>query len=161
MVWTPGRVFVLAGAFLGFLGIGILLITPYDTPALPYVLAAEKRVEVDSKTSKAVVVYEVMNRGDYDLVFQKTISSCGCSVASIEPGIVKPGHTATISVQASVPAAGERNVAITVFTNSPLTPHFELKLTLVGQAEVPFIAKAPHRQSTENVEPWKSVDITN
>ena len=74
------------------------------------------------------------------MVVTRTSSSCGCTVASVEPKVIAPGAEGAIVVQATPPSAGEKEVSVQVETNSKPTGELVLPLTLVGNAPVPFVA---------------------
>jgi hypothetical protein len=123
-------------------GAACLVLMVLDTQPLPAVAATSQRVEANPKNARVRAVYKVKNRGGGDLVFGEALTSCGCSVASIRPAVLKPGRTAVITVDGTAPAAGEKTVKISIGTNSKRKPLIELSLTMVGRAEVPFVASS-------------------
>lgn len=98
------------------------------------------RVVADPGKGPVVVTYQVTNRGGSDLVLGRVSTTCGCSVASIEPNVVGPGRSAIITVEGHPPGSGENHVSIHIETNQPDRPELVLHLTMVGSTSVPYVA---------------------
>ncbi len=112
-------------------------------PAHPVasVVKIAQRIEGKGGGSPVAARYEIVNRGRTDLVLGAISTSCGCSVASVEPRVIRPGQRGRVEVRATPPGAGEREVTIAVATNDPERPELALRLTLVGVASVPYVSK--------------------
>ncbi|MDE2509009.1 MAG: DUF1573 domain-containing protein [Planctomycetota bacterium] len=70
-------------------------------------------------------------------------TTCGCSVASIEPKTVAPEGTAVVRVVGQPPAVGEKSVTVTLKTNWESHPTLELRLTMAGAKKNPIVAHLP------------------
>jgi hypothetical protein len=110
-----------------------------DGPRVHLESPASMRVVAQDKTTAVVASYRLVNDGDRNLVLGQTTTTCGCTLASIEPTVVPPHGSATVKVLGEPPEAGERDVHITVETNDQRSPHLNLELIMVGATPMPFI----------------------
>jgi hypothetical protein len=83
--------------------------------------------------------FVLRNAGEAPIEILSVASGCGCAVPKVEPTHLEPGASTTVKVAANPPPVGERIVAITVHTNSPLTPDVPLHLRMVGSRRPPFL----------------------
>jgi len=96
------------------------------------VVQPSSRKEIANFSSKITVTYRIFNEGGQDLVLGDVTTTCGCSVASIQPTTVKPGSYATVVVEGTPPSAGEKFVEIRVNTNSPGAEIVVIGLTVLS-----------------------------
>jgi hypothetical protein len=109
---------------------------------IPKAAPREQRLIGTSDGRKGIAIYRVSNDGDRDLVISQARTTCGCSVASIEPKVVRPGGSATVTVEASPPQAGEKRVEIVIETNARPADELVLSLILVGNTPPPFVVSS-------------------
>ncbi len=100
---------------------------------------AESPLIAEDKSSVVVASYRLVNNGDRNLVLGQTTTTCGCTIASIDPTVVPPRGSATVKVHGEPSEAGERDVHITVETNDKRSPILNLELVMVGATPMPFI----------------------
>jgi hypothetical protein len=126
---------------VGMLGGGLAyaFMAPQGPPRA-VVDAASRRIVAAPGEKELVATYRVTNRGGRDLVFGEVKTSCGCSVASIEPNRLKPGESGVVTVKGSPLNAGENAVEIRISTNAEPDPELVLQLTMIGSAKVPYVA---------------------
>jgi hypothetical protein len=110
-----------------------------DGPRVRLESPATMRVVAQDKATRVAASYRLVNDGDRNLVLGQTTTTCGCTLASIEPTVVPPHGSAAVTVLGEPPEAGERNVRITVETNDQRSPHMNLELIMVGATPMPFI----------------------
>jgi hypothetical protein len=96
------------------------------------------RVEADG-SGKVSSTFRVMNRGGSDLVLGKTSTSCGCTVASINPKVVRPGKSALVVITGDPPSAGEKLIQVDIETNQKPPLALVMSLTMIGNAKPPFV----------------------
>lgn len=108
-------------------------------PAKAFVEPASQRVVASPGTNKLTATYKITNRGGRDLVLGAVKTSCGCSVASIQPKVLSPGHAGIITVNGMPLNAGEKTVEIHVETNTD-DGLLKLSLTMVGSQQIPYVA---------------------
>jgi len=109
-------------------------------PPQAFISPDNQRVVAKDGTDHLIAIYPIKNQGGKDLVLGDFRTSCGCSSASVDPKILRPGQSGQIRVTGEPPQSGERDVIITLASNSH--PHGELKLglTLVGpEKKIPFV----------------------
>ena len=88
------------------------------------------------------VPFEVENVGRTPVRVKTIETTCGCTSAQIEPSVINPGVTAVVKAYpASIPS-GEMMVAITLHTDSPLTPSVQLRLRSRGMMRPPYLLDA-------------------
>lgn len=114
-------------------------VVPKGPPA--YLLKpSTQRIVAEPGVRSVHATYQVTNSGGSDLILGDVRTTCGCSVASIEPKVLRPGQIATVSVDGHPPDGGQTTVQILVQTNA--RPHGELilYLTMIGTKRVPYVA---------------------
>lgn len=81
--------------------------------------------------------FVLVNNGDQNLVIDKVVSSCGCTVAEPEKKELKPSETTTVAVEFnSTGRTGDQLKTISVLSNDANNPLFQF--TLSGKViEVP------------------------
>jgi len=111
----------------------------------PYAVVREsvKEVRVGKKVETVRVLYEIKNVGTEDLLFKSLSTTCGCTVGSVNPHRVKPGQVAVVEVIGEPPPAGAKAVTIDIVSNSVPFGRIGLQLTMVREADIPFVAQAP------------------
>jgi hypothetical protein len=88
-----------------------------------------------SNTLKVEHSFTLTNTGDQPLVIDRVQTSCGCTVAEVNPKTVEPGQSTQVkSVLDLANRKGPMNKVLTVFSNDPAAP--QLQLFLNGQATV-------------------------
>lgn len=109
-------------------------------PPVGIITPATQRVVADPAAGKVVATYRIANRGGRNLVIGEVATSCGCSVASIRPRVIKPGTDGIVTVEGDPPAAGERTVRVDVNTNVAAQPKLSFHLTMVAEVTLPYVA---------------------
>jgi hypothetical protein len=109
-------------------------------PPLAEVGLAARKIVADLDHKPISTTFEIWNRGGRDLVLTDVSTTCGCTVAAIDPKIVEPGHSTTVHVEGIPPSAGEKLVTISIGSNQASAEPIELSLTMVSRAEPPFVA---------------------
>lgn len=73
--------------------------------------------------------FVVRNVGSADLVLEKPVTSCGCTVVDGYSSLVKPGTSTTLRVKLKTPAtAGRLQKSVLVRSNDPARATVELKV---------------------------------
>jgi len=86
--------------------------------------------------------FVVRNEGGRPVNIHHASSSCGCATPRSETMVVAPGEESLVVVDAIPPSVGERDVAVTLTTDSDLTPTLTLNAKLHGYAMPPFVLQA-------------------
>ncbi|MDR1129475.1 MAG: DUF1573 domain-containing protein [Prevotellaceae bacterium] len=86
-----------------------------------------------SKGSKVTGTFEIKNEGKTDLIIRKITSDCDCVKSSISATSIKPGKSATLSLELTANDLGEKFYGTTVVTNSPKQRN--LTFYLIGTVE--------------------------
>jgi Protein of unknown function (DUF1573) len=128
---------VTVGLYLGFRAVGAA-IRPPEWSVSP----SDQTVEAEPGTAKVVVKYRVTNVGGRVLTLGEVSTTCGCSVASIEPKFLNSRESGVITVEAIPPGAGQKTVQITVSTNAKRRANLQVQLTLIGKLPVPHVANS-------------------
>jgi len=94
------------------------------------------KVEVDNATFDFGIIksgdqashdYVLKNNGKSNLIIHKVQPTCGCTIANLKSPIVKPGESTTISIDFnSEGKIGEQNKNISIISNDPSSPKFNL-----------------------------------
>jgi hypothetical protein len=108
-------------------------------PPLGVVSPKERDVAGKWPVETLTTTYTIKNIGGADLVFGEFSTSCGCSIASIEPRRLRPGEVALVTVNGTPPSSGTKAVHVAVKTNSPTQPEISMSLRMTGTAPVPYI----------------------
>ena len=103
---------------------------------------AWRRIVAEAGQKRVSESFAIRNVGRCDLLLGEVATSCGCTVGSIDPKRVPPGETSTLTVEASIPPVGSKDVRIRVQSNADPSPELLMGLTLVGSGEVPYVAFA-------------------
>ena len=131
---------IVAPAFAAILAFAAVRSLSATTPPRASITPDHQRVVAKVGTDSLVATYQIKNQGGKDLVLGELKTTCGCSSASVEPKILRPGQSGEIRVVGETPTSGEKDVTISLSSNSHLDGDLRLSLTLVGPAkEVPFI----------------------
>lgn len=83
--------------------------------------------------------FELNNVGGTPVRIISVTSGCGCAKPVVRPELVAPGAVAVVEVTALTIPVGEKDVLITVHTDSPVNPDVPLTLKLVGTRKPPFL----------------------
>jgi hypothetical protein len=113
-----------------------------DAAKAPKAVIAEPIKDVGTVPKGEVIVHDfvIANEGDDTLKLTNVISSCGCTVARYDETIA-PGKTGKVNVVFHTGTFnGAVSKGVTVFTNDPKNPHFELTLRAKLQ---PYISVKP------------------
>jgi hypothetical protein len=103
-------------------------------PTLTKSLGDATQGELDSR----IVSFAFENRGLSSLEIVRISTSCGCAVANVSHADLLPGDLGTIAIQIKRPAAGRKDVTITVRSNDPLHSSVTLRLDWNAVAPLTF-----------------------
>lgn len=106
---------------------------------------SEKTYEFGSVPQGARVVHEfvLQNKGSVDIQLQKFTPSCGCTAASVDTSLIKPGESGKVRVEFDTAGfSGSKVKTVEVLTSDPDAP--EVVLTLRGTV-VPGVNAEPRR----------------
>jgi len=90
---------------------------------------------------KAEAKFSLINRGRRPVHITSVESGCGCTTPSVGPTTIPPDGTAIVSAIATPLDSGERTVAITVHTDSPLSSEIILHFRMITDRHPPFITE--------------------
>jgi hypothetical protein len=90
---------------------------------------------------RAEATFSLVNRGRAAVHVTSLESGCGCTTPRITPTTVQPDGTALVTAIGTPLSSGERTVAITVHTDSPLSPEIVLHFKMVTDRLPPFITE--------------------
>ena len=140
---TRLRAFLFLGSILSVAGCIVFLTARFShsKPPLGVVSPPFQRIIAEVGEGKVDATFRIENRGGMDLVVKTSSSSCACTVAAIEPSVVPPGSSGVVTLRATAPAAGQRDVEVRLVTNSEPEPELLLQLQIVGKAPLPFVAE--------------------
>ena len=110
-----------------------------DTAPRPQLFVAQRSQDLGTilEGDKAIVSWLLENRGNADLVIDRTVPSCGCTVVQLADSekIIPPGRSLTLKAEFdSTNRREEQAKTINVLSNDPAEP--ELKLTFKGKVEL-------------------------
>lgn len=128
---------IIAGISLGRL---VPTTRPVPRPSPPVASPPSQTIRAGPGDSHVTAIYRITNPGDRELALGDVSTTCGCSVASIEPKLLGPGREAVVRVVGEPPKAGEKTVEILVSTNSAAFPTVTMQLTMVGPNPIPFLS---------------------
>lgn len=111
---------------------------PRGGSARVLVTPLRQRVEATSENSRIAAKYKVSNVGDRELVFGKASTSCGCTVASIEPKILKPGQSGEVTILGTPTAWDEKTVYASISCEVLPAKEVVLELTMIGTQPIPY-----------------------
>jgi uncharacterized cupredoxin-like copper-binding protein len=86
------------------------------------------------KGSKVTGTFEIKNEGRSDLLIRKITNSCDCVTSSIAATTIKPGKSATLTLELTANDLGEKFYGTTVVTNAP--KQRQLVFYLIGTIEL-------------------------
>lgn len=89
--------------------------------------------------TRADVRFMLDNVGRGAVRVLSTESGCGCARPIVRPAVVAPGGVATVDVSALPVPVGQKDVQITVHTDSATSPDVLLTLPIMGTREPPFL----------------------
>lgn len=92
--------------------------------------------------SDGVPAFEIVNTGHAPVYIRGVETSCGCTEADVQPRTIAPGRNGFVKVKVTPIPVGERAVAISLLTDSPLTPNVNLSIRVVGSRHPPFLLAA-------------------
>lgn len=129
---------------LSLLAISGLLRVPRAAPLFPgRLIAKEPMVEWRSpgpgEPGAPNARFEIANPGSSPVRVLTVESGCGCATPKVHPRLVRPGGVAIVEVEANPIEIGEKDVVITLETDSPATPIVPLTLRIIGCRRPPFI----------------------
>jgi len=112
-------------------------------PPLGVISPSTQPVTVAPGSSKVVATYQIRNGGGEDLILDRVETTCGCTSATVEPKVLKPGQGGVITVEGTPYQTGERSVQVRLTSNSRPVGDLILTLVMVGPAkEIPFVANS-------------------
>ena len=113
-----------------------MMIVSACAPALPDIALERAETDLGNVPNGELRTFKVQvaNRGQGDLVIEAVTTSCGCTTASIEPGVIPPGGRGDLIIHYDSGAHGSDftgQVARQVFvdTNDPDEPEVEFNFT--------------------------------
>ena len=107
----------------------------------PHVETPQDSYSFESVSEGTKVTYDfvIKNSGSADLVIQKVIPACGCTVSRVQPETIPPGAAGTLHVELDTSGfEGEKTKLIRVLTNDPDAP--SLTFSLKGRIESEVVA---------------------
>jgi hypothetical protein len=127
---------------IGLIGVSLAIAAHVRRPAGPHpvVSPASQHFDAAEGQRKIVARYQVTNAGRSDLILGEASTTCGCTVASIDPKVLGPGQSGIIVLEGTPPPVGKTDVAVRIATNSRTEPQLVLRLTMVGSKSVPHTA---------------------
>ena len=114
-----------------------------ESPPHAVVTPSSQRAVANPKSNRAHAEFRVENCGGSNLVLGAASQSCRCSVTSVEPKVIPPGGSGTISVDGAIAPLMEKVVSLTVESNSQPKPTLSLQVILVGTTIPPLVASVP------------------
>jgi Protein of unknown function (DUF1573) len=122
-----------------------LLVVPSTGPPVAELSPPWQRVQ--ARAPGAIEAnFVIRNRGRSDLVLGEAKTTCGCTVASIDPTLVAPGRTCRVTVRGWPPDAGEKVVQVSIQSNCKNKGKgagtLVLSLTMVGMNLPPYVAQS-------------------
>lgn len=97
--------------------------------------------DTSNKRNDKTVKFELENVGGNPIRIIKVESGCGCAKPVFDKELVSPGQFAMISMMPTAIAAGQRDIAITVHTDSTSQPTINLVLRTMSRRKPPFFAE--------------------
>jgi len=91
---------------------------------------------------EAFAKFELENLGGLPVRILAVQSSCGCLEPKIEKMTIEPGKIVVVEAHALPVEVGEKLVAVTLRTDSPLTPEVVLQLRMFGGRRPPYLQQA-------------------
>jgi hypothetical protein len=115
--------------------------TLHSKPVKPLSIEPASRVVTAEKNKQPITTtYRVRNLGNRSIKLGDPRTSCGCSVAKIDPNVVDPGGSIDIHVTGDPPTTGSKRVLIKVPTDSKELPEISCELVMVGQGDTPYVS---------------------
>jgi hypothetical protein len=90
---------------------------------------------------------KVVNGGGGLLRIESVKTSCGCTVASVEPRTLDAGQEASITLVGDVPPVGEKRVDVLITSNDPKNPEQRAVFTMSSARPLPHVDVAPQSLS--------------
>jgi hypothetical protein len=106
-------------------------LTPAELEKAPVLKVERTNYQFDKikKGSKATGTFEIKNNGKSDLIIRKITNSCTCVKSSISSNTVKPGKSATLTLELTADETGDKFYGTTVVTNAPKQGQITLYMT--------------------------------
>jgi hypothetical protein len=112
-----------------------------DTPVVSLLVSPTDQTIMTSRDQpKYQVDYVIKNQGYEVIQLQDTVTSCGCTLATIEPRVLKPGESAIVRAEVDSIPVGSKNVQIAIKTSCRTQPELLLNLKITGTGKVPYVA---------------------
>lgn len=123
---------------------GIAWLTSGQMSKPGQLVARQATVTAGGPASSADGTFTLVNVGGLPVKILSVTSGCGCATPTVEPSLIAPGRTGTVTVSTAgaTLSVGERTVPITLRTDSPVAPEVSLKFRTLGSARPPFVAHA-------------------
>ncbi len=105
----------------------------------PKIVVAQRMVDVGRvlEGDKTAVEWLIENRGNAELIIERTRATCGCTVVELSPeeAFIAPGESLVLRAEFdSTGRPGTQQKAIHVFTNDALEPEVKLEFTASVEA---------------------------
>ncbi len=138
--WLLGlAILATCGIAIGLLGYQHFLL---NRSPIAIVSPMSQKVVTKPHSSRVTALYRITNAGGRDLVLGEASTTCGCSVASIQPKVLKSGEQGLIRVEGTAPNVGEKTVTISITTNAITQKPVEFQLTMVGSTKIPYVRQS-------------------
>ena len=93
-------------------------------------------------SDEAFAKFELENLGGLPVRILAMQSSCGCMEPKIQTTTIEPGKIVVVEVAPLPLDVGEKLAAVTLRTDSPLTPEVVLQLRMIGGRRPPYLLQA-------------------
>ena len=87
----------------------------------------------------STTTFELRNVGGQPVRILEILSGCGCAKPTVTPMTIPSGGTGIVDVQTTPMMTGEKEILITLRTDSPVTPELDLRLQVIGSVQPPYL----------------------
>ncbi len=112
-------------------------------PPVAVITPIRQRAVAEPVSNQARAVFRVTNHGGRDLILGRARSSCSCSVASIEPNVIPPGMSGTVTVEGTIKPLAEKLVSVAIDSNTEPNGLLSFVVLLVGAKTTPLLLETP------------------
>ena len=110
-----------------------LFLINFQLAAQPKIAASEDSYDFGDIVQGNMVAHNFIftNEGDQELKIEKVKASCGCTAASPEKDVLKPGESTAVTVKynSAVQSVGEKRKFVYIFSNDPENPQIRVQFT--------------------------------
>ncbi len=110
-------------------------------PPSPVISIDDPSQTIKAQGGKGTIhaTFRIRNRGNRVVDLGNASTTCGCTVASLNPKSIRPGEEATVLVEGIPPPNGKKTVQVQIDTNVADYKHLVLSLTMIGSAPLPYV----------------------